>query len=749
MKSMVKFLGIIAFVAIIGFTFAACDNGTTGGGGSTTIDRDRERDPANGGNQNQPTVTSVIVAPAAVPVQRGEYQDFTVTVQGSNNPSLTVTWSVEGNQHNQTTISNTGRLSVHAGEALGTITVRARSTFNTAISGTAIVTVTDTDPVEPNYTLPPVLTATFGQTLSQVSLPDGWAWVEPNTLVGNVGPRTHSATYTRIGNYLPVTRNITVTVEPAMPDYVIPTNITAVYGQTLSQIILPSGWTWNTPNALIEAVEQQTHSATYIRTVNYLPVTRNITITVTIPVTGVTLTTTSMILDVGYTQALTATFVPANATNQSVTWASNNTAVATVYNGLITAVGQGTATITVRTVDGGHEATCNVTVFDPNFFNVSNATEWNDVINTINAGGNGRSYTINITGDFSLPGRTTNTFNPTGLTVTIQGNRTIFLSLGTQGNLLRIGANQTVVINNLRLQGHTANNNSLVMVSGSNAAFTMQGNAEVSGNTNSMGNGVGGVDVSSAGTFTMNDGTISGNTASGVGGVFVQNVSSRFLMTGGKITGNYNNLWTDSTGASGGVRVTNGSFTMRGGEISNNTATIPTNGRGVRSSIGNSFMSNGKIIGNSGVGVEHTGPSPFTMTGGEISNNRIGVLLIGSGMDMSGGNISDNSWDQVRIQTVTGNGGSIRVSGNAAVDVAFSTSFNINPVLIIGTNWTGGINLDLTGSTAHWLDRVVMQPVWGRTLTSGDVARVTLRTMPAGITFGPIINNEVRLIATP
>jgi uncharacterized protein YjdB len=54
---------------------------------------------------------------------------------------------------------------------------------------------------------------------------------------------------------------------------------------------------------------------------------------------------------------------PANATNKGVTWASDNTAVATVDdNGKVTAVALGTAKITVTTEDGGKEAICWVKV---------------------------------------------------------------------------------------------------------------------------------------------------------------------------------------------------------------------------------------------------------------------------------------------------------------------------------------------------------------------------------------------------
>ncbi|WXJ91295.1 hypothetical protein MTCOM_02530 [Moorella thermoacetica] len=83
----------------------------------------------------------------------------------------------------------------------------------------------------------------------------------------------------------------------------------------------------------------------------------------TVSVTGVSLDKTSLTMTVGATAQLTATVTPSNATNKSVTWSSDKTAVATVdASGKITAVAPGTATITVKTADGGYTATCVVTV---------------------------------------------------------------------------------------------------------------------------------------------------------------------------------------------------------------------------------------------------------------------------------------------------------------------------------------------------------------------------------------------------
>ena len=82
-----------------------------------------------------------------------------------------------------------------------------------------------------------------------------------------------------------------------------------------------------------------------------------------IHVTSVSLNKNSLILDEGGSETLTATVLPENATDKSVTWSSSNNNVATVdNNGKVTAVKEGQAAITVITNDGGFTATCQVTV---------------------------------------------------------------------------------------------------------------------------------------------------------------------------------------------------------------------------------------------------------------------------------------------------------------------------------------------------------------------------------------------------
>ena len=93
-----------------------------------------------------------------------------------------------------------------------------------------------------------------------------------------------------------------------------------------------------------------------------------------VKVSSITLSQTSLTMTAnGQTASLTATVTPDNAANKNITWSSSNSSVATVVNGTVTAVANGTADITATAADGsGVSAKCSVTVKMPN--NVRNIT---------------------------------------------------------------------------------------------------------------------------------------------------------------------------------------------------------------------------------------------------------------------------------------------------------------------------------------------------------------------------------------
>ena len=87
-------------------------------------------------------------------------------------------------------------------------------------------------------------------------------------------------------------------------------------------------------------------------------------VTVKQPVKSIKLNNTSVTLKKGSSLTLKAAIAPSSANNKAVTWSSSNKKVATVSSkGVVKAVGNGTATITVKAKDGsGKKATCKITV---------------------------------------------------------------------------------------------------------------------------------------------------------------------------------------------------------------------------------------------------------------------------------------------------------------------------------------------------------------------------------------------------
>ena len=92
-------------------------------------------------------------------------------------------------------------------------------------------------------------------------------------------------------------------------------------------------------------------------------VSESVTVNVTVvPVQSIVIPDGDFSLNAGYAKALTASFLPANASNKEINWSSSNANVATVStNGLVTGAGSGTAAITAAAKDGSG-VSCSVTV---------------------------------------------------------------------------------------------------------------------------------------------------------------------------------------------------------------------------------------------------------------------------------------------------------------------------------------------------------------------------------------------------
>ncbi len=146
--------------------------------------------------------------------------------------------------------------------------------------------------------------------------------------------------------------------------------------ETLTATIMPDSVTadlaWRSDNSAVASVSNGVVTAvgagTATITVEAGGKTAKCTVTVSLPqnpVTGVSLSQTSLTLAVDDTYELDAIITPANADNKNVTWSSNANSIVAVNNdGVVTALAAGSATITVTTQDGGKTATCAVTVLE-------------------------------------------------------------------------------------------------------------------------------------------------------------------------------------------------------------------------------------------------------------------------------------------------------------------------------------------------------------------------------------------------
>ncbi|MBO4540179.1 MAG: InlB B-repeat-containing protein, partial [Clostridia bacterium] len=127
-----------------------------------------------------------------------------------------------------------------------------------------VVTITK---IDPEYTLPTGLVATYGQTLADVALSDGWSWPDSTRNVGNVGEQEFTAIFTPedANNYNVLEKTVTVMVGKANPVYGAPADLTATIGDTLADVSLLawSGWTWNNPETVLNKAGSFTFGATY------------------------------------------------------------------------------------------------------------------------------------------------------------------------------------------------------------------------------------------------------------------------------------------------------------------------------------------------------------------------------------------------------------------------------------------------------------------------------------------------------
>ncbi|MHC6201599.1 fibronectin type III domain-containing protein [Breznakiellaceae bacterium SP9] len=307
----------------------------------------------------------------------------------------------------------------------------------------------------------------------------------------------------------------------------------------------------------------------------------------------------------------------------------------------------------------------------------------------------GDNWYIVLGANESLPSTTLWYSDKTGVGITLIGTgaeRTITIS--GSGALFVVYSGVTLTLdNNITLKGNNSNTTELVSIQNS-SALVMNNGSKIIDNTSG-----GGVRVDSRGTFTMNGGTISGNTDGGLS-VF----GGTFTMNDGTISGN-------TSGEGGGVWISSGTFTMNGGTISGNTA---SGGGGVKIGGGSTAtftMNGGTISGNTasfGGGVYvliYNGGGAFTMNGGTISGNTAGsggggvyVQILNGGAfskTVNGNGIIYGSDASPGLKNSAGGNGD-------AVYLPITYSNSAVPPLVKKRNTTVNAGEALSSSTSNW-----------------------------------------------
>jgi uncharacterized protein YjdB len=336
------------------------------------------------------SVTGVKLDITSKELTEGESFTLKATVEPDNATDKSVTWSSSAND--VASVDQNGKVTaLKAGTATITVTTKDGSKKATcAITVKAkVIPVTgvtlDASAMEVDEGFSFMLTATVNPdnaTDKSVTWSSSDATVATVSQTGEVtGVKKGTATITVTTNNGGKTATCTVTVIARVASVSLDKNtLELAEGEfaTLVATVLPENAneksvTWSSSDEAVAKVDQtgkvtavKKGTATITVTTTDGGKTASCTVTVIAKVASVSLDKNEMELTEGESATLTATVLPENANDKSVTWSSSDEAVATVdQTGKVTAVKKGTATITVTTNDGGKTATCAVTVKRP------------------------------------------------------------------------------------------------------------------------------------------------------------------------------------------------------------------------------------------------------------------------------------------------------------------------------------------------------------------------------------------------
>ncbi len=329
-------------------------------------------------------VESISLEKAAIDLEKGQEEILNVTLQPSDSTNRRVLWTTSN--AGIATVDENGKVTA-TGAGTAVITVSAEDGGKTA-QCTVTVTVR-AESVSLNNT---EMTLDKGaeETLVAAVLPEdtvnkGVIWTSSDENIamvdtsGKVTAKSHGMaviTVTTEDGGKTARCMVTVVVHP---ESIIlnKSHLTLEKGQEeiLEATVQPSDSTnnkvlWTTSNANIATVDEYgkitatgTGTAVITATTEDGGYAAGCEVTVRVSVSSVSLNKNELSLTKGSSETLTATVLPEDSSNKNIIWTSSNENIATVDDsGKVTAIGSGTAVITVTTEDGGKTAECLVTV---------------------------------------------------------------------------------------------------------------------------------------------------------------------------------------------------------------------------------------------------------------------------------------------------------------------------------------------------------------------------------------------------
>ena len=316
-------------------------------------------------------------------LEKGSTFNLTATISPKNTTNKTITWT--SSNTSVATVSSSGVVTaVKKGSAVITaktsngMTATCNVTVKVSVTGVTLNKTSANVNVGDNLTLVATVSPSDANNIAVT-------WTSSNSNIASVdsngkvtGIKAGTATITVKTNDGNKTASCTVTVKNvAATEISLNTNNkTLEKGSTfnLTATISPKNTTnktitWTSSNTSVATVSssgvvtavKKGSAVITAKTSNGLTATCNITVVVS--VSSISLDKTKLILERNTSQKLNVTINPSDASNKKVTWTSNKPNVATVNSeGVVNAISDGSATITVTSTDGSKKATCSVIV---------------------------------------------------------------------------------------------------------------------------------------------------------------------------------------------------------------------------------------------------------------------------------------------------------------------------------------------------------------------------------------------------